>query len=378
MRRRHISVLGGVATAALLATSAQIPAGAAPGPTATTAWSRGPVQAAPKSDDRPDALAEQRREQKAEAVRQVATGNAKVQQRGGSKAVKVAPGQWVEYGTQSTDKLLSFLVEFGDQQDPRRDRASRPASSARQGQIPEPDRSKDNSTYWTPNFDRKHFMDMFFNGMPDQNGESFQKVYKEMSSGRYEVTGDVSDWVKVPYSTSSYGYTESHADMTRFIDDTAEAWYAQQMAAGKTDEEITAYLKTFDQWDRYDADGDGNFDEPDGYIDHFQAIHAGEGEEAGAPEEAIWSHRWAVNQNGFYKDGDRSQGLPEARWHQDRRHRPLDPRLHDRAGERRPRRVRPRVRPRPRPARLLRHRGWRERHRLLDADELRLVAQPRR
>ena len=38
---------------------------------------------------------------------------------------------------------------------------------------------------------------------------------------------------------------------------------------------------SFDVWDRYDADNDGNFDEPDGYIDHFQAVHAGEGEDAG-------------------------------------------------------------------------------------------------
>ena len=40
---------------------------------------------------------------------------------------------------------------------------------------------------------------------------------------------------------------------------------------------------------------DGNFNEPDGYIDHFQAIHAGEGEEAGGGAQgadAIWSHRW--------------------------------------------------------------------------------------
>ena len=37
----------------------------------------------------------------------------------------------------------------------------------------------------------------------------------------------------------------------------------------------------FDVWDRYDFDGDGNFNEPDGYLDHFQAVHAGEGEERG-------------------------------------------------------------------------------------------------
>ena len=36
-----------------------------------------------------------------------------------------------------------------------------------------------------------------------------------------------------------------------------------------TPAEIDAYLSQFDVWDRYDQDGDGNFDEPDGYIDHF-------------------------------------------------------------------------------------------------------------
>ena len=55
-------------------------------------------------------------------------------------------------------------------------------------------------------------------------------------------------------------------------------------------------------WDRYDYDEDGNFDEPDGYLDHFQAVHAGEGEEAGGGaqgEDAIWSHRWYVNRTDY-------------------------------------------------------------------------------
>lgn len=35
--------------------------------------------------------------------------------------------------------------------------------------------------------------------------------------------------------------------------------------------EVTAYLQTFDRQDRYDIDGDGNFAEPDGFIDHFRS-----------------------------------------------------------------------------------------------------------
>ena len=52
---------------------------------------------------------------------------------------------------------------------------------------------------------------------------------------------------------------------------------------------------TFDIYDRYDFDGDGNFNEPDGYIDHLQIVHAGGDQADGDPyqgEDAIWSHRW--------------------------------------------------------------------------------------
>ena len=59
--------------------------------------------------------------------------------------------------------------------------------------------------------------------------------------------------------------------------------------------EVNAELATFDKWDRYDFDGDGDFNEPDGYIDHFQIVHAGGDQADGDPhqgEDAIWSHRW--------------------------------------------------------------------------------------
>ena len=60
-------------------------------------------------------------------------------------------------------------------------------------------------------------------------------------------------------------------------------WVADQKAAGRTDAQIKADLASFDQWDRYDFDGDGNFNEPDGYIDHFQIVHAGGDQADGDP-----------------------------------------------------------------------------------------------
>lgn len=271
-----------------------VPAIAAPsnGSTGTPA----PDGTAARIDDRSDPAADERRAANQRAVEKVIRGEAPVQKRGGSQAVQVAPGQWAEYGLEDSDQILSFLIEFGDQVDPRFPNSE---PGPLHNRIPEPDRSVDNSTYWEEEFDREHYMDLFFS----PQDESLKTVYEELSSGRYTVDGDVSEWVTVPYSSASYGETESQTDMTRFVQDAADAWYDAQIAGGKTPAEIDEYLAGFDQWDRYDYNNNGNFDEPDGYIDHFQAIHAGEGEEAGAPSSAIWSHRWSVGQGGRGTDG---------------------------------------------------------------------------
>ena len=180
MRRRSISVLGGATVAALLATTTTaIPAGAAPAADgANGSPGAAEAAAAAKKDNRPDALATARAAERDKAIRKVLAGKAEVEQHNGSRAVEVKPGNWVEYGVQRSDQLLSFLVEFGDQRDARAedDPTMDNGSGPRAGQIPEPDRSTDNSTYWTPTFDRKHYLDMFFNGMPEQAGESFKSV----------------------------------------------------------------------------------------------------------------------------------------------------------------------------------------------------------
>ena len=130
--------------------------------------------------------------------------------------------------------------------------------------------------------------------------DSVATYYRTQSSGRYTVDGVVHDWVRVPFNEARYGHNlcgrricTSNA-MWPLVTDAINAWTQQQLAAGKTPEEVKAYLDGFDTWDRYDYDHDGDFDEPDGYIDHFQIVHAGEGEETGGgaqAQNAIWSHR---------------------------------------------------------------------------------------
>ena len=138
-----------------------------------------------------------------------------------------------------------------------------------------------------------------------------RNFYLEQSSGRYTVNGTVENYVTVPYNEARYG-TNLCGDIVcstvwAFVNDEADAF-----AAGKTPAQLNAYLAQFDKWDRYDADGDGNFNEPDGYIDHFQAVHAGEGEETGGGaqgEDAIWSHRWYAYFNANGPDGAGPHGF---------------------------------------------------------------------
>jgi immune inhibitor A len=224
------------------------------------------------------------------AVEQLMSGDAKLRGKGRARTIVMADGTQVSYPATQHAKLLTFLVDFGSGAG-NPDFPTQTAGPVH-NQLPKPAAS-DNSTYWKASFDRQHYLDMFFNGMGDQDGQSFKGIYTEMSSGRFDLSGDVSDWVSVDHPSSYYSQAngeESGQDMADFIGDSATAWF-DDATATMSDEQVQEYLAGFDQWDRYDADNDGDFNEPDGYIDHFQAIHAGPGEEAGAAPWTIWSHR---------------------------------------------------------------------------------------
>ena len=175
-------------------------------------------------------------------------------------------------------------------------------------QIPAPNRSVDNTTIWTPDFTKAYYENMLFSDAP--GAVSMRNFYIEQSSNRYTVNGVVEDWVNVPFNEAYYGSNYCGgivcARTWLFVRDSLTAWYNAQIAAGKTPAQINAYLAQFDVWDRYDYDGDGNFNEPDGYIDHFQSVHAGEGEETGGGAQgtdAIWSHRWYAFYNNIGATG---------------------------------------------------------------------------
>ena len=312
MKRPTLRVLTGVAVTALAVSIAQIPAQAANAPT-----DRDPAAAqAKKSDDLKSPLGEKQRALREKAVQQVIKGTAKIETKGGQQVINVGTDragtvQYVQYAVNREESIFTILSDFGSAV---KSAATGGTAGPLNNQIPEPDRiwggknknanaTDDNSTYWTSSFDQAHYQNLMFG-----TGESFKDFYLKQSNGRFLAKGDVSNWVSVPFNEASYGSNaiSDAAGAWPFVQDTATAWYDAQVKAGKSPADIKAYLGQFDKVDRYDYNHNGNFNEPDGYIDHFQAIHAGQGEEAGGGAQgtdAIWSHRWYAFANDAGKSG---------------------------------------------------------------------------
>jgi immune inhibitor A len=254
----------------------------------------------PKEDNRPDALTDKQLELKEKALEAKLSGKAP------DKVKEVARGQYVELSREGQDAVWTVLGEFSDM----------PHNT-----IAAPDRAVDNSTLWESDFSSTYFNNLLYSQVPGVN--SVANYYIEQSSNRYTITGEATEWVTVPGEAWSY---DDDLDsplggnaVWYFLSDSINGWYQMQLDAGKTPEQINAYLAQFDTWDRYDYDADGDFNEPDGYIDHAQFVHAGEGNEAGGGilgDAAIWSHSWyafsglfglvgpAINMAGGVQIGD--------------------------------------------------------------------------
>jgi immune inhibitor A len=307
------SVAVGVAVASLLA----------PGMTLAQGNVRNAAGVA-REDNRPGPFTERHEARRKAAQEIILSGKGSANEDG---VVQIADDKYFEAEVTGTGRLFTILAEFGTEAAGRFGRVPGPAHN----QIPKPNRELvdgqanpqfdpalpyDNFRAWTANFNEAYYDDLLFGAT-----DSMADFYSAQSSGAYTVAGDVGNlsdtndgWVTVPGNASLYGDNaiEDFGGSWRFIEDAADAWYADALAELGSRAAVEAYLATFDVWDRNDHDNDGNFDEPDGYIDHFQAVHAGEGEDAGGGAQgadAIWSHRWYVNQTDFGVTGPSQDAL---------------------------------------------------------------------
>lgn len=177
------------------------------------------------------------------------------------------------------DNVLTFLVEFG---------TDATGSGPLHNQIAKPP-AGDNTTFWVPDFSPAHYQNMLFN--KDPKARSMYTYYLEQSGGSYTVDGTVTAWVKVDHPESFYGADAATGN------DNANGPVFRVVADAVKKLGCSINWLDYDKQDPYDLDGDGNLEEPDGFVDHIQFVHAGAGQEAGGGaqgDDAIWSHSWWV------------------------------------------------------------------------------------
>ena len=195
--------------------------------------------------------------------------------------------------------------------------------------IPNPANAshKDNNSMWVPDFSSEFYDEMLYTttGIQqrvrpdlkgpdgkagiDLRGYTMHNMYLEMSKGAYTVDGQVTPWVQVPHSEAWYGQ-----DTCVLVDGVWDAGASQDdnghpdnpAGAARLGVDAVDVLASADPnfpWADYDiedvadADGDGDFNEPDGVIDHLVLVHAGEDASGGGGAqgaEAIWAHSSAV------------------------------------------------------------------------------------
>ena len=267
-----------------------------------------------RGDDRRHPLGDKQRALRQKALQQkikgVATG----------KVHQVARGQYVELAREGEDPIWTVLGEFGT--------AGSPTPSCSRW-CPGPAAQRDPGSQTAPSTTprsgprtstRRTYENLLFSEAP--GAVSMRNFYIEQSSNRYTVNGEVTDWVQVPYNEAALRpqLLRRHRlrpDLASSSTIRSTPGTPRSSPPARPPPNIDAYLAQFDVWDRYDHDGDGNFDEPDGYIDHFQSVHAGEGEETGGGAQgadAIWSHRWYVQLTPIGANGPTLDDGTWCRW----------------------------------------------------------------
>ncbi|WP_226644839.1 immune inhibitor A domain-containing protein [Microbulbifer variabilis] len=181
-----------------------------------------------------------------------------------------APIQLENYeGEVRTAKVLAILMDFPDF----------PHNSIEPGET-----DMYYADYAAEHYSNLLFSQQGFTGPQGENLLSMQQFYWQQSGYSYSVEGSVAGWYTASQPAAFYGNNE---------DGDARALVREALQAAAADPNVN--LADFDIEDRYDLDGDGDFWEADGLVDHIMIFHSSVGEEAGGGqlgEDAIWAHRW--------------------------------------------------------------------------------------
>ncbi|MFJ1540786.1 immune inhibitor A domain-containing protein [Micromonospora chalcea] len=243
-----------------------------------------------------------------------------------------------------TAKLLTLLVEFNDKANddftnvmvPKtvfEDRTCVPGTvqnGPRHNTIPNPATlpHKDNNSMWVPDFSPAHYDKMLYSkkgitervrkdlkgpdGKPGISlaGRTMHNMYLEMSKGAYTVDGQATPWITVPHSEGWYAasrcFQDENGNWVAGREQSMNGHPDNPQGAGRLATDAIDALAASDPnfpWadydieDQSDRDGDGNYHEPDGVIDHLVLVHANQGKSRGGGDigiYSVWAHSSTV------------------------------------------------------------------------------------
>ena len=174
MRKQFLALLLGALVVVLCVGVGASTAGSGPAPKAGEPTPRG-------ADSLPNPLAEKQAALRATALAMQAKGQ--IPQ--GAKVGQVAKGQYVQLAREGEDSIFTIIGQFGNQINATYGGTAGPQNN----QIPQPDRTIDNTTIWAPDFSKSYYENLLFSEKPGDS--SMRNFYIENSSGRYAVNGDV-------------------------------------------------------------------------------------------------------------------------------------------------------------------------------------------
>ncbi|MGL5026871.1 MAG: immune inhibitor A domain-containing protein, partial [Shewanella oncorhynchi] len=159
-----------------------------------------------------------------------------------------------------------------------------------------------------PSYPASHYKELLFSptgfkGPQGQTLDSGYQYYQAVSGQTFSFTGDVKGWYTASQNAEYYGVndpdTRSDSQVEQLVKEAVS-----QAVANMSEAELASY----DVEDQNDLNNNGNYDEPDGIIDHVMIFHSSVGEEVGGGKlgsSAIWSHRYYVDQatNGYALPG---------------------------------------------------------------------------
>jgi len=171
---------------------------------------------------------------------------------------------------------------------------------------------------------RAYFQELLFaGGASNPESGTLSHYYRHQSRGLYNISGDIFPVVELDKPLHYYGRTIQNSDGSWRNDERATELVVDSLRSAYAADPDFPW-QDYDQWDPQDFDGDGNRDEPDGYLDHFILIVSGKRQSAcyglynlseklnpnasadtfeslTADEQAcvdrIWPHRFSLSQN---------------------------------------------------------------------------------